>query len=63
MGGKSDGLSKREERGVEKKGVSSNLWISAAAVVQPNRNYITLSKWIEEPPTVSTYLGRKRTFA
>jgi hypothetical protein len=25
--------------------------------------YITLSKWIEEPPTVSTYLGRKRTFA
>ena len=25
MGGKSDGLSKREERGVEKKGVSSNL--------------------------------------
>ena len=50
---------RRREESVEKKGVSSNLDLCRGRSAE----YITLSKWIQEPPTVSTYLGRKRTFA
>jgi hypothetical protein len=61
MGGKSDGLSKKEERGVSRE--KGRIFESLDLCRGRSAEYITLSKWIEEPPTVSTYLGRKRTFA
>ena len=51
------------EKGGERSREKGRIFESLDLCRGRSAEYITLSKWIEEPPTVSTYLGRKRTFA